>query len=307
MRLFCTTLGAFLAWAVPVVLAAQGTKDTPTDYTVAPDIHPDETTLGPQRIVSIAPSATELCAALGLADRVVGRTQFCKWPPAVERARIVGGQTDTNLEAILALKPDLVLITEGSRQTLSDTLKSLKLQVVTLPDETLDELYRAIDELGQACARPKTARRLVTHLSDDIRRLTERAGNHRHVRVLFSITDLPLEPGSIFVAGPKGHMDELLRRAGYGNAASDVVDRPWTPLSLEQLVAARPDVILEFRPQSKAINADTFYRSWSNMRMVPAIERRRVCSLTESTAMIPGARVNIALHDIITTLDDCTD
>ena len=127
-----------------------------------------------------------------------------------------------------------------------------------------------------------------------------------YVRVLFCIGDLPLEPAPIYAAGPGGHMDELLTRAGYANALSGVVTQAWSPIALEQLIAARPDAILEFRPESKRIDRDAFYRSWSNLKMVPAIDRRRVCCLTDSTAMIPGPRVHIALHDIISTLADCT-
>lgn len=257
---------------------------------------------GPERIVSIAPSLTEACAALGLAERVVGRTQFCLHPPAVSSAAVVGAQTDTNLEKILALRPDLIIITAGSRNSLEQRLKSLGLRVEVMPDQTIADVFETITQLGRISGRPRTAQKLIDLLVTDLERLSEHGGDHRGTRVLFTFSDLPLRAGPIFAAGPGGHMDELLSRAGYTNAALGVVDKPWAQISAEAIIQARPDVILEFRPASKKVDPQVLYNGWSSLQMVPAISGRRIRSLESPTVLIPGPRINVALYEVIEAL-----
>ena len=303
-------LCVILAIAASVALAgkppaAPGSPrhDRPIDYTLNPIVHPDEVNAGPQKIISIAPSITETCAALGLADRIVGRTQYCTHPPAVQHAEVIGAYADTNLEKILALKPDIVLITDSSPK-LEENLKKLKLPYATVPDSTLDDVFAAIQQLGDLFGRPRTAQALADRLRTDLDRLSDRAGKQSATKVLFTFTPLPQRAESIYIAGPGGYLDTLLRMAGYSNALADRVAKPWARISVETIISARPDFMLEVRPPDKAVDMDQIYRGWSALAGVPAISKRQIRSLTSTAIAKPGPRINIALHEIITALSE---
>jgi iron complex transport system substrate-binding protein len=304
LGLLCAILAITASVALagkPPVAPDRPQHDRPTDYTLNPIVHPDELNAGPRKIISIAPSITETCAALGLADRIVGRTQYCTHPPTVQHADVIGAYADTNLEKILALKPDLVLITDSSPK-LEENLKKLKLPYATVPDSTLDDVFAAIQQLGDLLGRPRTAQALADRLRTDLDRLSERAGKHSATKVLFTFTPLPQRAESIYVAGPGGYLDTLLGMAGYSNALADRLAKPWARISLETIISARPDFILEVRPPDKAVDADQLYRGWSALAGVPAISKRQIRSLTSTAIAKPGPRINIALHEIITAL-----
>lgn len=295
---------ALAGWYNQSVLQA-GERSTalpaPTDYTLNPIVHADESSAGPQRIVSIAPSITEMCAALGLADRIVGRTQYCTHPPAVQGAAVIGAYADANFEKILALKPDIVLITDSSPK-LEDDLKKLRLRFQTIPDNTLDDVYTAAEKIGELVQRPKTAQTLIEHLREDLARLSQRAGGHPSFKVLFTHFPLPSQPEPIYIVGPGGYLDSLLSLAGYRNAAADQLSKEWGMLSVEAILAAKPDYILEVRPEAEKFDVQQLYQGWAALESVPAIKHKRIRSLRNTAIAKPGPRINIALHEIISVL-----
>jgi iron complex transport system substrate-binding protein len=279
------------------VIASPG---MPHDYVAQPLVDPSERQTGPQRIVSMAPSITELCAALGLADRVVGRTQFCTYPPSVQQAEIVGGYADPNLEKIVALRPDLILITTSSPR-LRDKLAALHLSVKELPDSSFEDVFVAIRLLGQYADRPRTADALVRALQADLDRL-HAAPAALPLRVLVVIGPLPTSPAAVYVAGPGSFLDRLVQLAGHYNALAGRVYRPWAEISSETIVAAQPDAILEARGNPAPGIFDTIYQAWSDFASVPAIANRRICSIPDESVLVPGPRVNISLYYVIDAL-----
>src|SRR5882724_7574939 len=105
----------------------------------------------PQRIVSTAPSITELLYALGLGDRVVGVTRFCRYPPEAQSKPKIGDYTAPNLEAIAALRPDLVVI-QTNPMKLADRLATLKLHVLEVNQDSIAAIYKSIHDVGAATA-----------------------------------------------------------------------------------------------------------------------------------------------------------
>ncbi|MCG3136584.1 MAG: Vitamin B12-binding protein [Phycisphaerae bacterium] len=291
---------------ISIIRAQSTTQPTPnipevTDYTMHPQVDPGEIGLGPKRIVCIAPSTSELCAALGLADRVVGRTQYCTHPPTIQSATIIGAYSDTNFEKIIALQPDLILITARSPK-LAEELTQLQLPYETLPDNTIDEIYTAIDKLGQHVNRPKTAKLLRENLQLDLLKLSSASGDHRAAKVLLTIDPLPAQPQSLYAAGPGSHLDNLLQLAGYSNALTGFTALEWPRVPLETVVAANPDLILEARPPDEPRDLDQLYQSWAPMSQLPVFAQHRLCTLPTTAAVTPGPRINIALHDMIAAL-----
>ncbi|HET6346270.1 MAG TPA: helical backbone metal receptor, partial [Myxococcota bacterium] len=138
----------------------------------------------PRRIVSLAPSVTELLFALGAGDSVVGVTRYDDFPPEVNRLPKVGGFIDSDAEAVLALRPDLVVAvrTSGGRGRL-DTLTRLGAQVVTVSDGSLDDLWQTLRTLGQRLGRVDAAvalrRRIERELAEATAPATRAGGIRR--------------------------------------------------------------------------------------------------------------------------------
>jgi hypothetical protein len=108
----------------------------PRDYVTDPWIHPDELTAGPKRIVTLAPNVTEIICALGLRDRIVGRSSFSKYPPGIQGIPSVGSLTDANLAKIKAMEPEIILLAANSGPLLGK-LEQLQLPFEALPHEAL--------------------------------------------------------------------------------------------------------------------------------------------------------------------------
>lgn len=281
----------------------------PRDYVLHPDVVAGEEQRGPKRIISLAPSITETLCALGLANRLAGRTQFCKYPPQIAGpggVPAVGGIMDTNLEMIRVLQPDLVLTTANSGDV-GSKLDALGLRHVSLPHDSLEDVFTCIERIGEVCDRPKTACRLVSAIRADLERLqaASPAAQTRSLRVLMVCGNLPVPPTAVWVVGPHLFLDTLLRAAGHQNAAADLLAAPFGEVPLERLVALDPDVILTFPdPMPSPADVVTMYRSWSPLASMQAIRRQRVCPVGGAEWLSAGPRVAVELHRFITVLGD---
>lgn len=277
----------------------------PRDYVVEPMVVPEEADRGPGRIVSLAPSVTEIVCALGLRDRLVGRTPYCHHPPGIESVTAVGAIMDANYAAIKALEPDLILMTINSG-SVSASLQKLNLRHEAVPHESLEEVYTAIERIGELCDRPRTAAALVSSIRADVEVLHRRAARSvahpRRVLVVFG--PLPVPPRAVFVAGPGIFFDRLVELAGHANAARRVLKSSQGEIPLEILRVIDPEVILEFREEpTRAVMAD-LYRSWSEVGDLQAIREQRVRSVGGPEWLSAGPRIAIELHRFITVLSE---
>ena len=269
------------------------------DYVVEPVIDPAERDTGPRRIVSMAPSMTELCWALGLGSRMVGRTQYCVYPPAAKAVEVVGALLDPNVERILTLRPDLVLITGGSSM-LKEKFGALQLPVLTLPADSLEDIFTAISQLGEATGRPRTAAALVRDLRANLGRLQGQASHAAAAspcKVMFVTGALPSPARSVWVAGPGSYLDSLITLAGARNVVAG--DRPWLEISTEQVLWLAPEVIVEVREPAQANLREEAVSAW---RRLPGLARVRVVSLSDIGMVFPGPRVNVMLEKLIAGL-----
>ncbi len=277
----------------------------PQDYVADPWVSPDEVDHGPKRIISLAPSVTEIVCALGMRDRLVGRTQFCLHPPGVEAVAVVGALMDTSFEQIKSLTPDLVLTTSNSGLVI-DRLRELKLRQEAVPHNTLGEVYTAIERIGGLCDRPKTAGALVASIRADVQSLQEAAGalNVPRQKVLVALGELPVPPKPVWVAGPGSFLDSLLGLAGHANAAAGALTASHGELPLEKLLTLEVDVILTFGEAPSETQWADLYRSWSGVGSLRAIREQRVRRVGGREWLSAGPRIAVALHRIITALSE---
>ncbi len=288
---------------VPASGPAVALPAVPPDYTVNPPVVAAEATAGPRRIISLAPSITEIVCALGLGDRLVGRTEYCMHPPVIQRVTPVGALLDTNYARIKALRPDLVLVTQNSGQVI-DNLGKLGLRCEPIRHETLDEVYSAIRQVGAVCNRPATAAALASSIRADVARVQVQVGEHQPVprRALVVLGALPVPPRAVFVAGPGLFADSLVSMAGHRNAAAEVLTGSTGELPVEVIRRLNPEVILEFADKPDPTRIAQMYQTWSAVGHIEAIDRRQVITVGGLEWLSAGPRIAIALHRTMAAL-----
>jgi iron complex transport system substrate-binding protein len=246
----------------------------------------------PARIVSLVPNVTETIYALGAGDRMVGVSSYDVYPPEVERLPKVGALLDPNLERILSLRPDLVIL-YASQQDLRQQLARAGIATFEYRHAGLDGVAataRAIAaRLGEASAGDALASR-ITRGIDDVRRRVAREPRPRTLLV-FGRERLSLR--GIYASGGTGFLHDMLTAAGGDNVFADV-PRESVEATTEQIIARRPEIILEVRAANSAFpmgERDAETRVWQALGSVPAVRTGRVRFLFDDRVVIPGPRV----------------
>lgn len=144
----------------------------------------------PQRIISTAPSITEMLYALGLGDRVVGVTRFCRYPPEAQQKPKIGDYINPNLEAIAALRPDLVIV-QTNPVRLAERLQALHLRTLEVDQQNLAALYNSMRVTGVAAGVSTRAEQLITSIQSQLAAVRTRAAALPRRRVMFVVGRAP--------------------------------------------------------------------------------------------------------------------
>jgi iron complex transport system substrate-binding protein len=193
------------------------------------------------RIVSLAPSATEMLFLLGVGDRLIGATDYCDYPPEAKRIERVGGFGSPNIEKLLSLSPDLVVATEFERDEVARALRARGIGVLELRIRNIEELFSALRDLGEAVGRKEQAYEAIARMQADLEAV---AAQNRHKppeqrpRVFVEILDDPL-----MSVGGSSFLDDVVSRAGGMNLAHDFPE-DYPRISAEKVIEWNPDVIL---------------------------------------------------------------
>ena len=241
------------------------------------------------RIVSLAPSVTETLFALGAGPDVVGVSQYCDYPPQVRDLPRVGSFLTPNLEAIIALRPTLVVGLELSSDVREiRALNSMGYPVLLVSDDSLQQIENSIEKVGARINRQDDARRLVAQIQSQIAEVRQRLANAKSLRALMLVGHQP-----IVAVGPGTYLDELMRIARANNIA-DAVGQQWPHLSMEFMIAMRPEVILD-----GAMGTDSSSSSfWEKYPTIPAVRDHRVYGYAEDPMLHAGPRVGQSLEII---------
>lgn len=274
------------------------------DYVANPLVADDEIHTGPRRIISTSPQLTEIACALGLRDQLVGRSSYCRHPPGIEDVPNVGALLELNLEQVIQLEPDLVLIS-GRSELIRNRLSDVGLKFVSLPDSSLEDVYHAITELGRLAQRERTAATLIAAIKRDLARLIAEYPASEPLNVLLLTARLTNPPRAIYAAGPGSYLSTLLEMIGHRNAAARL-KRAYAQISLEEILHADPDLIVEFRAPHPAGPQDyrQAYDTWSQIGPLNAIRNRRLRLVAEQMHLVPGPRVAMTLRELIRNLPE---
>jgi len=194
----------------------------------------------PGRIVSLAPSVTEIVYALGAGDRLVGVCGHCDHPAAARRLPRVGGFLSPSVEVVLAARPDLVLAVPapGNREAVR-AIERAGLAVVVVSDRTLGDLWASIARIAEALGDPGAGSQLVARVQGELAAVRDGVARRPAAKVLLVVGHNPL-----IVAGAGTLQHELVEIAGGRNVAGDA-GTAWPQLSMEVVIERRPDVILD--------------------------------------------------------------
>jgi iron complex transport system substrate-binding protein len=195
-----------------------------------------------QRIISLAPSSTEILFAVGAASQVVGRDELSDYPPeAIEVASIGTTYGELNVEAIVALEPDLVLAAIINSPEHIQALEDLGIVVFVLPNPMgMNELYDVLDMTGRLTGHEKESEDLVDQLEIRVETVLETLADVEPVPVFYEVDGT--DPNAPWTTGPGTFQDVLISLAGGENTASDI--EFWGQLSLEEIIARDPAVIV---------------------------------------------------------------
>ena len=248
----------------------------------------------PARIVSTAPSLTEMLYALGLGAKVVGVTSFCRYPPEAEQKPKIGTFVQPDFEKILALRPDVVFIITNPLD-LAAKLRRLGVRVEELNQDSVESIFESIRKIGAVTGTSERATKLLQTLKGDLDEVRASVRGRPPVSTVFVIDRTPGTLQGMFAPGAGSYLDELLTLAGGKNIMSGT-SMLYPKLSLEQILSADPDVIIDMGDYShgRAVTPNSReekLRLWSRYGNLRAVRTGRVYDIAADHFVVPGPRM----------------
>jgi iron complex transport system substrate-binding protein len=256
-----------------------------------------------RRIVSMAPSITESLFALGLGDRVVGVTRFCKYPPEAQNISKIGGFLDPNLEAVLSLKPDLLIILP-EQETILPCLKKLGLRTLVVCHKNISGVVESLRTIAEECGVAERGHSLADEIQSRLDRVHEKTATAKRPKVMIAVDRLQ---GSglvdVYIAGKDDYFDAMISMAGGENVYQDGRIR-FPVVSSESILRMNPDVIVDLSfavdqdRTDKPVEVEAVLKDWQNVSDIEAVKQRRVFAMKKDYAIVPGPRIINFVEDL---------
>jgi iron complex transport system substrate-binding protein len=256
----------------------------------------------PKRIISAAPSTTEMLYALGLGDRVVGVTTFCHYPPEVRDKPKIGSYMQPNIETMLAMRPDLVVILK-EHAGLGERLRKVGLTVLELENSNLKGVFASLRELGKRAEVEDAAEKRIAEIQAALADIRARAAKLQQRSVMFIVGRTPGAIRDLVVVGRDSFLNELITIAGGRNLFSDSAAY-YPKIGLEELYAGLPEVVIDMGDMADTDRVTEEHRRsvavlWRQYPMVPAVPAGRVYAVANDIFVVPGPRVVEAAAELL--------
>lgn len=250
----------------------------------------------PEKIVSLAPSNTEIIYALGLEDRMVAGTEYDDYPEEAKSKPKIGGFYTVDIERVVAFQPDLVLAAGTHKDTITPALSRFGITTLTLAPKNLNEVMAAIILVGQATGSGDSAERLVSDMSSRIKAVTDRtealAASERP-GIFYILWYDPL-----MTVGPKTIISELINKAGGSNIAAGL-EGDYPKMSLETVIIANPAMIITDGGHGEGGGLPlAFAQSEPRLEAVDARQNNRVYEIDSDLVTIAGPRIVEGLEEM---------
>lgn len=246
----------------------------------------------PERIVSLAPSLTEIICDLGMGERIVAVTDYCDYPPEVIKKPKVGGFSNPSLEMIVSLKPDLVFLTEdGNPKSVDDRLRKMGIKTYIFRVRRIKELSQAILDLGKVLGVPRKAKLKAQWLETQLNRFEKRDRKYFEGQVKKAV--FIVQPVPLIVAGKETIMDDAFAILGIANIGA-AGGKGYPKYSVEEFISLAPDALFFGKGNKMEERAKPLL---DKLEFLPAVRERRVFFLDEAVYRL-GPRIVNVLQEI---------
>jgi iron complex transport system substrate-binding protein len=245
----------------------------------------------PRRVLSLAPSLTEMLFAIGLDEQIVGVTNFCNYPPAAAGKPKVG-YTQPNLESLLALSPDMVAAPgELLRADVLAKLEALKVPTFIFEAKSLEHVLAHIHTLGRIFERSTAADALTRHMRERIAEVSLRVQTVERKRVLYVLSSHPL-----ITVGPNSYIHQMIELAGGINVAAGT-SGAYPRLSMETVLEKDPEILV-FPVGSTESVPEHEQQTWKRWTGLSAVQHHRLHVVSSDALNRPGPRVVDGLEQL---------
>ena len=244
----------------------------------------------PERLISLAPSTTEILFAIGLAPKLVATDDFSDYPAEAKNLPKIGGLNAAyNFEQIVALKPDLIFAAGITPPETIKKLEELKLPVVVVGAEktSFDSVFADIALVGQATGQAQPAAQVTTAMQDQLAALKTKLAAAKTKPLVYWELDAT-DPAKPYSVGPGNFVGDMIALAG-GTNVFDKVESPFPQVSAEQVVAANPDVII-LSDAAYGITIESVLKR-PGWQVITAVKQQRVEPIDDNLVSRPGPRL----------------
>ena len=248
----------------------------------------------PQRIISTAPSITEMLYAVGLGDRVVGVTTYCHYPSEARSKPKIGTYIEPNLELIASLRPDLVVI-QKNPVNLTATLHALKLNVLEVSHDTVDEVYVSIQRIADAGGVTSRGQTVVASLKRQLADIRAKTAKLPRCKMMLIVGRAPNAIEDIIAVGRASYLNGVIDIAGGANIFIDAI-APYPKVGMEDVLARNPEVIVDMGDMSQTEGVTGEHKRavvalWKKYPSIAAVRNDRVFAVASDIFTVPGPRI----------------
>jgi len=269
----CKTIALFL-----LLLLASGCTQQPIRNTKKATAKP--------RIVSLAPSLTEMIFAIGAGDQLVGRTSACDWPAAAARVPVIGSFGRPSLELLASIHPDLVIDVDLADEEIGKKISALGIQRETVSCKSPDDIPAVLKKLGKMTGHTREADSLALSISNGLAAFKQKAQNLKKKKTVY----LEIWNDPFWTGGKGSYTSALIAYAG-GQNIGDVVRKDYFEISQEWVIKKSPDVIACMYMAKESIAADNVLNrlGWGS---ITAVKNHQVYDRFDNSLFLrPGPRV----------------
>lgn len=295
LRIFAISLSATLLFAcAPRPADKNSTSSVPTHEVTDEAGRRVVLPVKIDRIVSLAPNLTEIVYAVGAGDRLVGRTSYCDYPTQAKTVTEVGDTLHPSVERIIALKPQVVLVSTASQlESFTRQLDEQKIAVYVTNPQSLDQVFASIEKLGNLFGTSEIAAKLSKDLRQRASTVENATALLKPVRVFYQVSDEPL-----YTIGRDAYLTDLIKRAGGISVTADVATA-FPRFSDEAALASKPDAIILPTGGSMG-NANS--KVAAALKNSPAVRDNRIYKINDDLLSRPGPRLVDGLEQLAKAL-----
>lgn len=250
----------------------------------------------PERIVSLAPSITEILYFLGAGERIVGVTEYSYYPPEAQKKPKVGSYININMEKVLNLRPDLVIATkDGNPPSVVEMLEAFRIPVYVINPRTLKGIIETIADLALVIEAEDQAKEKIASLNNKLQTLKLKGERIHHKKVFLQINTKP-----IITVGKNTLHHDIIQTAGGINIFGDSIV-PYPRTSVEEVIKRAPDVILISSMEGSG-HFEEAKREWMRWKNIPAVGSKRIFMIDSDLIDRPTPRAFLGLENVFLLL-----